>query len=329
MTPAERRLLAAQRVEPISPFGPPETAPAADLGYRLVLLEESQAPAVRNDTYALRVDDPNTEANQELQEELAEHVRQVRRLRRWRRRRPMYVERNGFDCLMYPFRAFGLVALLATGLTVFSALMLFVLFNDAESFDYGQIVFWGVLGMTAVTYTFGLLSCTLQAGSTGDASGVRWPGVDLLLILKSVLAAFICFLPGPVVLATVGWWFWLETGELTIVDRLLLWELAVATFLSWLLAFAAVTIKDRLAAAWPGASVAMFVKLGRGLIPIGLVATAIFWIHAGWLLFTLEVRANEPAAGISLLFLCCLSFLFWMTFLCRWIGIAWFHAQST
>lgn len=331
MTPAERRQLAAQRVEPISPFEPPTpapAAPAAELGYRLVLVEESQKPAARNDMYALRVDDPDSEANREMQEAVAEHVQQVRRVRRWRRKRPQYVERNGFDCLMYPFRAFGLVALLATGLTVLAALLLFVLFNDAENFDYGQIVFWGVLGSAAVAYTCGFLSCTLHAGSVGDASCVRWPGIDFMLMLKSVLTATVSFLPGPAVFAAVGWWFWLKTGDLTLVDRLVLWELGLAACLSWLLAFTAVTIKDRLAAAWPGTSVAVALKLGRGLIPLALVSAAVFWVHAGWLLFTLQVRANEPAAGISLLFLCCLSFLFWATFVCRWLGISWFHAQS-
>jgi hypothetical protein len=144
-----------------------------------------------------------------------------------------------------------------------------------------------------------------------------------------MLSACVCILAGPIVFASVGWWFWLETGELQIVDRLMLWELGAATFLSWLLAFAAVNIKDQLLAAWPGAAVAVAAQFGWRLLPISLSAAAIFWVHASWLLFTLEVRINEPAAELFLLFLCCLSFLFWMTFLCRWIGIAWFHLQSS
>ncbi len=307
------------------------------MGYQVVLVEESQsAPrgasgegrGASHAVYRLENEDGWDKAEAERRRRLQEllepgQVRQILRSKWGRRPRP--IEQNGFDCLLYPMRAFGLVAPLALGLTISSLLLLFLLFSDAEELDYGLMFFGSVLGLAAIAYAFGFLRCAVYSGSVGDASCIRWPGCDVLMVLKSVAAVAVSFLAGPAVFAVVGFWYWVGGGDLGPVDYLLLWEQGLAAFLTWLLVFTAVTVHDRLSAATPACVVQVAARLGWHGLAVALTAVPIFLVHAAWALLALESRVNEPFTAIFLLLLCWISSLFWLTFLLRWLGVIWFH----
>ncbi|MBM4072359.1 MAG: hypothetical protein FJ271_26035 [Planctomycetes bacterium] len=328
----ERPPLSVQTIKPISPFADPEPVSIAvpkSIGYQVVLVDETCSVPIGfpKQGYPLKKEEPVAESrdvDRELEEILGH--RQMQRLRRpWYRRPRPQIERNGLECMAYPFRAFGLVSVLAISLTISSLLNLILLFTDFDVLDYGQLFFWGVLGLATFGYLCGFLHCTLQAGATGDAARVRWPGADIRLVLRSVAAVAISFLAGPIVFALAALWFWLQAGELTWLDSLLLWEQGLAAFLLWLLVYTSVLVNDRLSAVSPAGVLDVAVRLGWRLLPIGLSASLIFFVHACWILFVLETRVNEPAAGFMLLLFFWGSFLSCLTFLVRWLGVSWYH----
>src|SRR5581483_1340667 len=95
---------------------------------------------------------------------------------------------------------------------------------------------WGAVGLVVLGYTWGLLQCVLSAASEGVACQRHWPGSDAMRLLKSTGDGLVSFLAGPAVFTGAALLFWLGSGDLDWLDRLILAELGLAAVGGWLLA---------------------------------------------------------------------------------------------
>jgi hypothetical protein len=249
--------------------------------------------------------------------------------RRRRRRRPWNLETHPSHFLAYPLRAWPLIAWLGAALTV-SIGVLVVAIVDAPATAPSVKPPWFVaafLPFLVVCYLCGLWNSVLTSAVAGEAGVVRWPGKDLRVVGRGVVRCFGCFLAGPVVLAAVAYWFWLDAGDLAIIDWLILGELSLIAAGYWLLALLVVAERNGLRHATPLNVLASI----RRLRIRGLVGAVFFWLvialHALWSFDILgELHTQSVGPWLSL-WACCTSLLFWMTLLLRWLGVRSFMSR--
>ena len=111
---------------------------------------------------------------------------------------------------------------------------------------------------------------------------VHWPGADLKILFESLLAALLSFVAGPIVPAAVGFFFWIHSGDLTLIDHLILLELATATVGYWLLVFFSASLNDSWSSLLPEAVIRQARQLGVGTTFIALgIVLAIFFFTSG------------------------------------------------
>jgi hypothetical protein len=245
------------------------------------------------------------------------------RYRRW-------VETHWYQCLLLPRRAWRLVLGLAVGLTVFTgvlALLLPSLLGDLRGEDAWLI--WLCLPCLSIPllifgYGAGFLDCVFASARTGEVGYVRWPGRDISLALKSGARWLICFLAGPAVPACASLLYWIHGGDMGPCDWMILVELNLVAFSSWLLLLLAVNQRDRLRDLNPARVVELIRRLGHRLVGWAVLASALGLAHAWLAGIALEKVHHDFALGWLLLFLSWTSGMFVATFLFRWVGI-WFY----
>src|SRR5262245_60265928 len=175
---------------------------AKDLDYRVVRLDEAGA------------DDGLNDGNRSGR-------------RRGRRRRRWNLERHPSHCVAYPFRAWPLIVWLGAALTVSIGILVVAILDGADTTKAVKPPWFvaAFLPFLVVCYLCGLWNSVLSSAVAGEAGVVRWPGKDLRIVVQGVFRCVGCFLAGPVVLVAVGYWFWLDAGDLALVDWLILAEL--------------------------------------------------------------------------------------------------------
>jgi hypothetical protein len=166
----------------------------------------------------------------------------------------------------YAGRAMLLVFGLALALTGATGLIVFVLPDvlnrQMESQGPWPALLLGAPSFAILAYYWGLLRCVFASAAAGEVWLARWPGFDVDLILRSTARGFFCFLAGPLVPAAAGVFFWLGSGDLVLIDRLILAELAIATIAYWVLVVTAVNAGNRLRDASPPNVVELISRLG-------------------------------------------------------------------
>src|SRR5262249_45569272 len=131
-------------------------------------------------------------------------------------RRPRWPLETCWDqCLLYPLRAWFLLLYLAGGLAGVTGAAVLDLLDPLGPPAFLGRQQWSLpgfclLALLVLAYACGFLQCALSSGLAGEAGKVRWPAVNLLLVLRSAALWLICFLAGPVVLAAGGYFYWLH-----------------------------------------------------------------------------------------------------------------------
>jgi hypothetical protein len=243
-----------------------------------------------------------------------------------RRKPPRYREPRWYHCLAYPCRAWPLVLGLGLAWAVWLACSVALAPVAHQAADPARpwvlAATWLLATLSLAGYTAGVLDCALVSAAAGEVLRVRWPGGDLLLIVKSLGRWLFAFLAGPVLLLGAGFAYWLHGGDLGPLDSLILAELGVLAVTYWALAVAAAAERERFLDANPLAVARLGYRLGARALVVPVAAAAV-GAH-GWLALAALATIHERGVAVVLLLPCGVSGLFLATFLFRLLGM-WCH----
>jgi hypothetical protein len=244
-----------------------------------------------------------------------------------------HLEKHWYESLLYPVRAGGICLALALALTVLSAIatvLLSVLLDGPPSESYEGAFFrlgCVVIPVLLVGLPCSFLDCVLASAVAGEVYYILWSGNPLFMLVRCGVKWLTCFLAGPVMFAALGYYFWLECGDPTLLDWLILTELGILTLASWAYVVLAVTDRGRWRDLNPVAVADLAHRLGWPALGVLLAAGLVLGAH-GLLLFTgLEDLHTAPARGVLLLACGWASGIFCGTFFCRLLGIWCLRSQ--
>jgi hypothetical protein len=235
-------------------------------------------------------------------------------------------EKHWFECLDYPFRAWQLVVVLATGLALIAGVGAFLfprlLEARAESphFLFLLAPYWLVPAFV-LSYACGFFDATLTTAVAGKCGPLYWVDLSRGWALRSTAKWLFCFLPGPSLFAGAAFFYWLYCGDPDWIDVLILGELSLGAIGLWVLTLLSVTRSGRLVDAIPTRVAALAQRLGGRALAAAALGWAIVVGHG--LVGVLALGTLHRTLGAWLLLAaCCGSATFCATFLARLLG-AW------
>jgi hypothetical protein len=229
------------------------------------------------------------------------------------------LETHWYQCLNYPVRAAAGLFGLAVAWAILTSLMVAFLPDGLVPLLPFVLAFFA--------YTIAGLQATLAGASSGQAGFLAWIDNDPLRILRSAVQAELCILAGPIVPAGVAFFFWLYSGDLQLVDVMILGELCFVAAAWWVLALLAVQQKDRFRDANPVAII-HFVHRHGWRPAVAALAIALAMIALGAQGLRAMEALHEGLHGWLGLVLCWGSLFFWVLFILRWLGVSQFHAKK-
>jgi hypothetical protein len=252
--------------------------------------------------------------------------------RRFRRRRklPWKLEKHGLESLGYLFREPRILAWLIGGLGLGTAIgsALFLLLVSSEPENMAFLFLWAGFPLYVLCFLGGFWNGVLGSAMAGEAGVVRWPGINVPLILRGCWRCLWCFLAGPVVPLAAGFYFWLNAGDLTTLDWWIMAELVFVSANYWLFSFLAVVDKDSCRQATPANVIRMIRQLGWHSVLAALLMFTWTVIHGLWGLDALRELHRFIGSGWFWLWFCSISAVFWMTCLLRWLGVRTFRNRN-
>jgi hypothetical protein len=239
---------------------------------------------------------------------------------------PQRLETHWYECLLYPFRAWPLVFGLSGAMALCTGIIAVVIsqnvaFNSPRRWIVFLDAFWAIIPLPVMSYLFGFLDCVMAGALAGEFRHVRWPGRKIGLAFRSCFTWATCFLAGPIVPIALALIFWLQAGEMQIIDWLILGELVIVAFAYWILVLLTVHAKDGLRNSNPLQVTLMVGQLGWKSIGIALGAAGVALVHVLIAIAALTDLQRDKSWGWFALILCSWSGMFWATFLFRWLGI--------
>jgi len=236
------------------------------------------------------------------------------------------LETHWYQCLLYPFHDWRLwvgPALLLTSLGVAVVLLAPRLLADESG---GTTERWvlrsaGLVALFCAGFACNFLGCVLRSAACGDGSADHWPGHTVAGALKAGLVWLGCFLAGPVVFAAVAAVYWMQCGDPTLVDWLILAELGILAVGYLMLVLAAVSERGRWRDANPIHVIDLAHRLHYGAALATLFGSALAVAHGALAVFAAVEMHRIAIVGILLLAVCCLSGMFWAAFLFRLLGL--------
>ncbi len=248
------------------------------------------------------------------------------RRRNSEKRRDRPLETHWYQCLLYPFLDWRLwvgPALLLSALGV--AVVLLAPYYLVEQPE-GTTALWmlrcaALFPILCIGFACNFLGCVLRSAAHGDVSADQWPGHTVLGALKAGLTWLVCFLAGPAIFAAVAAVYWMQCGDPTLVDWLILAELALVAVGYLLSALAAFSERGR----WRDINAIHVIDVAHRLhyraAVVTLVGSVLAVAHGALAVFAAEEMHRTAIVGILLFMACCLSGMFWAAFLFRLLGL--------
>lgn len=238
-------------------------------------------------------------------------------------RRILALEKRWYQCLVFPIYARHILLGLAIPLATVMALSVlnWPVFMQMRLEGDRLWLLWWLVPILVGSYLSGFLHCVLASAAAGEVGLVRNPGLDVVLIARSLLIWLVTFVAGPSVFTAAAILFCWHSGDFLWVDWLILGELVVAAGSYWLLALVAVHQADRLRDANPQRVAELIGRLGWRALLASMVSAGLVFAHGLGVLAAIEELHNRLLLGIVLLALIWLSGVYWATFFLRLLGI--------
>jgi hypothetical protein len=215
------------------------------------------------------------------------------------RRRPSagrHLEKHWYQCLWYPFRAWGL----CLGLAVFLTLL-------------------------SVGVAVALPHWLVEPPSDPVAlNAVRLSCVVLPILILGIPCSFLDAVLSSAAAGEV--YYWLRCGDPGFLDYLILTELGVVTLAYWAFALLSLTDRGRLRDLNSVAIADLVHRLGWRAPAVVIAAALLLLAHGLALMVGVATVHTKPAEGLSILTAAWLSGIYWSTFFCRLLGV-WCHGS--
>lgn len=239
------------------------------------------------------------------------------------RRRMGALEKRWYQCLVFPWHARHLVLIFNVTLTLMTALAIFNWPAFLDKHQQGEHVWlwWALAPLLVGSYLSGFFHCVLSSAAAGEVGFVRWPGINVLLILRSLLIWLATFLAGPVLFAGAAVLFWFYSGDFEWLDWLIAGELIIVGMGYWLLALVAVHQADRLRDANPQRVAELVRRIGWRILVAAVAASLAVFGHVLAVFAAIEELHRNLAWALVLIDLIWLSGLIWATFFFRLLGL--------
>jgi hypothetical protein len=257
----------------------------------------------------------------------------ARRPLRTRRKRPERpLEQHWHECLAFPFLTWRWLLGLAVVFSLVSAAAVSWV-SDAAAPDAGFafdpqsdfILKWFFRALFAgAAFAFGssYVYWVIRAAADGEPPHGNWPVFDMRLLIRGVGCVLAALLAGPVELAVLGFFYWMECGDVSWLDGIILAELVVLGVGCGLFALAAAARNGRAEDLNPLRAFELAQRLGTRGVLLALFAAAAVLAH-GWLALGAIEQMHVPHNGFGgwLLLTCCwLSALLVASFVLRVLG---------
>jgi hypothetical protein len=236
-----------------------------------------------------------------------------------------------YECLVYPLRAYPIVVALTIILTatlgIVVTLLPILVVTPSRGLGPGLLGILGSSFVLEVAYLLGFLEGALATAAAGDYRSIRWPGRDLVGAIRSAAAALLAILGGPVVLMITSFFYWLQCGDLGVVDWLILLELNLLAVGYAFLAFASSARNGRLRDGGPVSVAGVIHRLG-GRVVVAALVSALLSLAGGLLaLGGCEKLARGMLSGWGLLGAGCMAGLVTATIFFRLVGVWYYRSQ--
>jgi hypothetical protein len=246
-----------------------------------------------------------------------------------------YLEKRWQQFLLYPLRAIRLCLALAVFMALLSAVLAMFLPELLLDLPPGGLLSLVALRLAGVLLLVALaglpcsfLECVLRSAVDGEVFYITWSGNALSTVLLSGVKWLACFLAGPVLFAATAYVYWLNCGEPSVVDGLILAELGVVATAYWIYALLAVTDRGWLGGLNPLGVADMAHRLGWRGLGVVLLAAVLLLGHGAALVFGVVVVHKETFRGLCLLAIGWGSAVFWSTFFCRLLGVWCYRTRA-
>lgn len=211
-----------------------------------------------------------------------------------------------YHCLFFPRAARIRILLLGCLLGLFAAAMPFevrrLLMLD-ESFGESRLIAGSAIGL-ATLLMLALVCvwfvCVLEAEKAGQLTvaslSLRQPGPAL----RSLALVICTFLGGPVFFAGLTLWFWVHTGRVLVIDRLIIGELTLVMSCYWLFSLAQVALSPWPRFANPVRVAELVHKLGFRFIILSMGAGGFAWLVLEFLIHAVKPIEHSAAVLVTL-----------------------------
>jgi hypothetical protein len=261
------------------------------------------------------------------------HLLSLRGRRRPRPSEQRPLETHWYECLRYPLYAWRYALALAAFMALYSAgVARFAPPIIAEPpTDPWTLAAVRISGVLLLVLTIGVpcsfLDCVLVSAIHGEVEYLRWAGNLLLTFTRSGLRWMFCFLAGPVLFAVTGFLYWLDSGDPTPWDWLIVVELGTIAIALQMFVLMTLTDRGRLRDLNPVCVADLVHRLGPRALFVAGAAGVTALVH-GWVLVVGVAAVHRtPGVGCTILAAGWLSGVFWGTFFFRLLGIWCFRSK--
>jgi hypothetical protein len=231
------------------------------------------------------------------------------------------LETHWSHCLLYPLRLALYVGLLSVAWATATALGVAFLPDTWNATQLSVYIPLSPFYLVLIAYTLALLQTTFRSASRGAGGLEAVPRMDPVPIARSGLQGLLCLVVGPIVPLIVAYFFWIDSGEIEAVDRLILAELGMVAMICWALLFLAVTDKDSFLSANPLAVVKL-IQRHSFRVPLTALVMAVALVGHGYLMFNALEDMYRGLLGWMELVGLWAGMLYWLLFVLRWYGLS-------
>jgi hypothetical protein len=272
----------------------------------------TDARSIEEDDYARRRSD--------IYREVREENRRLRRLREMRGGPfgNQWPDAGGLqDCLMYPLKSIVWVLILAWAWSVLVIFGVNFAFRGIEYLIANAMVF--AAGVIVLGFTHRLCQYAYASSRVGLTEMLSWPSFKFAVELKAGLRGLVGLFAGPIPVAFLAGWFWLNGGRLQFVDHLILVELIAVALTWWLLI---IVSSHEFGSIHPRSILLWFDAYGWLPLIVMLVAMTIVTFILWFMASILSVGLNEGFFIQSIFLPASLVWVFAILFLLlRWLGV--------